>query len=126
MSKFGEVVSFKPYHPGVGDFVTQEEYEKLQAEFNAPANVEAQIEQALQHREETATAKEVKPKGHPLKGKKLFPVGDGSHRKTWSKGYSHFKILLDHPGCTYEEFIKLGGAPMHLNWDIDHGKVEVK
>lgn len=88
------------------------------------------------------------PKAEPVKGKRgrpalaagkqLYPsdallgtVGIGAPmyenpRRKNSHGYKSLQLVIDNPGITTEEFVKLGGRLNDLRWDLDHGNVKAE
>lgn len=70
----------------------------------------------------------IKKRGRPATyaGTKLYPLVDGNPRRRGSHGWHSFKIILNNPGITYDDFIKKGGLNHGLRWDVGHGYVEAR
>lgn len=91
-------------------------------------------EVAVRRTAELASQIQTKPKakadgrGRPSQfaGKKLFPKVKENPRLAGSHGWHAFKMILDKPGITYEDYIAGDGGSHHLRWDMKHGHVEVK
>lgn len=63
-----------------------------------------------------------------MEGKKLYFKGEGKEnpRREGSHGHKSLQIIIDNKGITFDDFVKKGGRPKDLYWDINKGSVEVK
>lgn len=57
-------------------------------------------------------------------GKKIYKLVSENPRRKGTHGFKAFEGITS--GMLYETYIKNGGEPKHLQWDIDHKFVEVK
>lgn len=57
-------------------------------------------------------------------GMKIHKLVDANPRREGTHGYKSFALIKN--GMTYEEYIKAGGRPNDLAWDIDHKYVELR
>lgn len=79
--------------------------------------------------------KETKPKKERLPGaapgprsdkagKKIYRLVKENPRREGSIGWTSFNLIRD--GMTYEEYISAGGRAGDVQWDLDHGFIELK
>lgn len=57
-------------------------------------------------------------------GKKIHLVADKNPRREGTAGHLNWKLYKE--GMTYEDFILAKGGAQHLNWDIEHGFIELR
>lgn len=70
-----------------------------------------------------ATGTPAAPRGNNA-GKHIFRLVEANPRKEGSWGWKSFNLAVT--GISYEDYIKAGGRPQDLAWDVDHKFVEVK
>lgn len=58
-----------------------------------------------------------------LAGKKIKILAKENPRREGTHGHKSFSLMKD--GMTYEEFVKAGGRPADLKWDIEKGNVSM-
>lgn len=121
-----EIVESKVFHPGVGRFVTQEEFKAIQDSVNEEAEIEACFNLLPKRLEEKIKGKPKEEKISSFAKKILTAKVAENPRKAGTKGRLSFQIILENPGITFEKFKELGGRSNDLQWDIDHNWVEVK
>ena len=59
-------------------------------------------------------------------GKPLYSTVGTNPRRKDSIGYKSHQIILKNPGITFEEYVKKGGEPASLRWDMLHGYVTTR
>lgn len=59
-------------------------------------------------------------------GKKLHATGKENTRRVGTHGHKSMGIILANKGITFEDYVKKGGRPNDLEWDVGKGNVEVK
>jgi hypothetical protein len=59
-----------------------------------------------------------------FEGKKIYKLVSENPRRKGTLGYKAFEGITS--GMNYETYIRNGGEPKHLQWDIDHKFVEVR
>jgi hypothetical protein len=60
-------------------------------------------------------------------GKTIYATNTDNPRRAGTNGHRSYTILLNSPhGITYEDYIKAGGRPNDLGWDVERGWAAVK
>lgn len=72
----------------------------------------------------TSNGNGVRGRKSKYEGKKIYKLVTENPRRKGTHGYKAFELITS--GMLYETYIKNGGEPKHLQWDIDHKFVEVK
>ena len=104
---------------------TKVEAPKAKKAAKAPAKPEAKEEAKPKAAREPKTDRRT-PKD--LEGKKLYFKGDGKEnpRREGTHGHKSLQIIIDHKGITFDDFVKKGGRPKDLYWDMEYDRIEVK
>ena len=59
-------------------------------------------------------------------GKTVKALKQVNPRRAGTKGWYSYNILLDNPnGMLYEDFVKAGGRPVDIDWDVAHKHAEM-
>jgi hypothetical protein len=56
-------------------------------------------------------------------GKPLYSTVTENPRRKDSIGYKSHRIILKNPGISFEDFVRKGGDPASLRWDLEHGYI---
>ena len=59
-------------------------------------------------------------------GKVIRQISEGNPRREGSRGHRSFDIIIKCDGeLTYEAYRLMGGRPQDLQWDLEHGYVDI-
>lgn len=99
-----------------------------ETEVNAEQNEEQVNTEEVNDAAPPSTAKRGRKAGTgKFAGKRIYALKGNNPRRFGTKGFASYELIVGKPeGVDYDVYIKAGGRPQDLNWDINHKWAEVR